>query len=219
MIKAIVFDFDGTIADTIPAIREGVNATMRLHGYPEHSIEAVLSFINMGARSLIQSAMPAHLREDEGLVDTVLRDYHRCYGAVYHHTETAYEGMAEMIQRLRKDYRIGVLSNKQDEFVKKLTAQVLLPASWDAAQGVVEGHPTKPHPYLSERIAAELGVSPSECILVGDSDIDILTAKNAGMTHIGVTWGFRSESFLREHGARLLAHTPEELEKMIRSIV
>ena len=219
MIKAIVFDFDGTIANTIPAIREGVNATMRLHGYSEHSMENILAFINNGARSLIQKAMPTELQNNEALVNAVLRDYNRCYGEVCLQTKEAYDGVAEVIQRLHKSYRIGVLSNKQDVYVKKLTEQVLAAGSWDAAQGVVEGHPTKPHPYLSEKIAADLGVSPQECALVGDSDIDILTAQNAGMLHIGVTWGFRSEEFLRAHGATNLAHTPAELENFFSEIL
>ena len=218
MIKAIIFDFDGTIADTIPAIREGVNATMRLRGYPEHSLEAIRSFINYGARRLIQSSMPAHLREDDALVDAVLQDYNRCYGEVYHHTETAYDGVAELIARLRGSYKIGVLSNKQDVFVKRLTAQVLREGTWDAAQGVIEGLPTKPDPYLSEKIAADLGVSPSECLMIGDSDIDLLTAQNAGMAHIGVTWGFRSEEFLRDRGVQCFAHTPAQLEALITAM-
>ena len=218
MKKAVIFDFDGTIADTISAIQEGVNMTMRLKGYPEHDHKAILSFINYGARQLIRNALPAPLKENEAVINETLNLYNECYGKVFLHTDRAYDGVAELIQRLHKDYKIGVLSNKQDIFVKQLSEQILGRENYDAAQGVIPNHPTKPHPYLSEKIAAAMGVATEDCIMVGDSDIDLLTARQADMTHIGVTWGFRSEEFLREKGAQLLAHTPEELEKLIRSL-
>lgn len=218
MKKAVIFDFDGTIADTLSAIQEGVNMTMRLKGYPEHDLAAILSFINYGARHLIRMALPVDLQEDESKVNETLKLYDQCYEKVFLHTDRAYDGVAELIERLHKDYKIGVLSNKQDIFVKQLSAQILKADSYDAAQGVIPNRPTKPHPFLSEKIATDMGVIPEECIIVGDSDIDILTAKQADMTHIGVAWGFRSEEFLRQNGATRIAHTPEELEEIIRSI-
>ena len=216
MIRAVLFDFDGTIADTVSALREGVNLTMMQYGYPTHTDADILRFINHGAKELIRRAMPAHLQQDEDLVDRVLADYSQHYRSVYHHTDHAYDGVAELISRLHGEgYRIGVLSNKQDEILRRLTRQVLLPDSYDGAQGVILGKPTKPHPYLVEKLAADLGVPPSECVMVGDSDVDLYTAQNAGMRHIGVTWGFRDEAFLREKGAVLLAHDPDELLQLI----
>ncbi len=219
MIKAILFDFDGTVADTIDALKEGVNRTMRRHGYPEHTYEDILSFVNHGARDLIRRAIPTELQTDEVLIDRVFADYNRDYAQVYHLTDRAYDGVAESIARLHgQGYRIGVLSNKQDRFVKGLCASVLHEGTYDAAQGMEMGQPGKPHPYLAEKIARELGVSVQECIMIGDSDVDIATAKNVGMTHIGVSWGFRSEAFLREHGATHIARTPQELEDLIASL-
>ena len=217
MIKAVLFDFDGTIANTIPAIREGVNNTMRRCGYPEHSYEDILAFINHGARELIRQAMPAPDCEDPATVDRVLQEYNTQYGLVYDHTREAYPGVAELIDRLhRAGYRIGVLSNKQDKFVQKLSRQVLLPGSFDAAHGVGPGQPPKPDPFLPALIARELGVSPADCAMVGDSDVDIATARNAGMLHIGVDWGYRDAAFLRAHGATNIAHTPEEIEIFVK---
>lgn len=219
MIRAVIFDFDGTIADTVPAIREGVNATMRLYGYPEHSEAEILSFINHGARELIRQAMPEEVRGDAEAVSRVLADYDRLYGEVYDHTRTAYDGIPELLDTLhRAGYAIGVLSNKQDAFVKKLASQVLLPGSYDSAHGVAPGQPTKPDPFLSHLVASELGVDPTACAMVGDSDVDILTARNAGMTHIGVSWGFRSEEFLRAHGATRIAHTPAEVADILETL-
>lgn len=216
MIRAVLFDFDGTIANTIPAIREGVNNTMRLYGYPEHTNADILSFINHGARELIRQAIPAEAAKDPTQVDRVLRDYDAQYRLAYAETREAYAGMPELIDRLhRAGFRIGVLSNKQDEFVRQLSRQVLLPGSYDSAHGVAPGEPAKPDPFLPSLIARELGVSMADCAMVGDSDVDIATARNAGMLHIGVDWGYRDRAFLASHGAVRIAHTPEEVETLI----
>ena len=221
MLKAIIFDFDGTIADTISAIREGVNLTMEKYGYPQHTDSDVLTFINNGARMLIRRAMPEALRDDEELVTRVLADFDRLYGEVYHHTDRAYDGVVEAIRELhdRLGLKIAVLSNKQDAFVKRLCRQILPENCCEAAIGVGGGSPTKPDPRLTQSVLDALRVTPEECLLVGDSDVDILTAKNAGLAHIGVSWGFRDECFLRDRGATLIAHTPAELLGIIESIV
>lgn len=220
MQKAIIFDFDGTIANTISAIREGVNLTMEKYGYPQHTDGDVLTFINNGARMLIKRAMPAGLRDDEELVTRVLADYDGFYGTVYHHTDTAYDGVIEAICELhRRGWKIAVLSNKQDLFVKRLCEQILPEGICEVAMGVAAGQPTKPDARLTQALLDRLGVSPEHCVLVGDSDIDFLTAQNAGLLHVGVTWGFRSEEFLREKGVKHLAHTPQELVDVAESLL
>lgn len=218
MYKAIIFDFDGTVADTISAITEGINLTMRLYGFPEHCDTDVLRFINHGPRELIRRALPEHMRDDSASVDRVLEDYTRFYGEVYLHTRVAYDGIPELISRLHKRCKIGILSNKQDLYVRKLCEQVLAPGSYDETQGVYPGAPTKPDPFLSNRIAEKLGVSPAECVMIGDSDVDHETARNAGMIHIGVSWGYRDEAFLRAHGATRIAHTPQELGQILEKL-
>ena len=218
--KAVIFDFDGTIADTLEAIGEAVNTTMQSYGYPSHSLADIRSFINNGARELVRRAMPKQLQIDEALLDRVYADYHREYGKTYLHTKIAYDGIPELIRDLHNaGVRVGVLSNKQHEYVVNLSKQVLPKGCFDAAQGVVPEQPTKPHPYLSELVAAHLGISPCECVMVGDSDVDILTAKNAGMTHVGVSWGYRDEETLRKNGATRIAHTPDELKKILKDLL
>lgn len=217
--QAIIFDFDGTVADTIPAIAEGVNLTMQKYGLPTHTEEAVRTFINNGPRMLIRRALPLPLQTDEELLDRVLADYDAIYKTVCMHTDRPYDGIPEVIAELRRrGYRIGILSNKQDHLVQTLCENVL-PGSYDAALGSLTGKPPKPDPYLSNQIAATLGVDPQACIMIGDSDVDIETAKNAGMTHIGVSWGYRDEEFLRAHGAVRIATTPAELLPEIDRII
>ena len=216
MKKAIIFDLDGTLADTIPAITEGINRAMRRLGYPDRSEEEIRSFINHGARHLIRCAIPREYWDDDKAIDHALEVYNQSYGEVVLLTDRTYDGMRELVEKLHTSYKIGVLSNKQDIYVKQLSHVLLGDENYDAAQGVAPGHPTKPHPYLPQKIAAELGVATEDCIMIGDSDIDLLTAEGAGMTHIAVTWGFRSEEFLLEKGAKNLAHNIDELEELIQ---
>lgn len=220
MIRAIIFDLDGTLANTIPAIREGLNLTMKLYGYPEHTDAEVLTFINNGARELVRRAMPEALRSDEKTVSRVLADYDMLYATTYHHTNRTYDGIPKVVSALHaRGLGIAVLSNKQDVFVKRLCAQLLPAGACDVAQGVVEGKPTKPDPYLSRLVAERLGVDTSECVMVGDSDVDVKTARAAGMAHIGVSWGYRDRAFLRENGAEAIADTPTQLLDMIEKML
>lgn len=210
MYKALIFDLDGTIADTLPAIQVALNKTMRRFGYPEHDIAALRSFINNGARKLVTRAMPESART-EAQIDAVLADYNQTYTESYLLTTETYPGLAAAIRTLHeRGYRIGVLSNKQDYMVKGLAAQ-LLPGLVDVACGQREGYPTKPDPTVPLAIAAELGAFPDEVAFVGDSDVDMLTAKNAGFTPIGVAWGYRSPDLLREMGAAAIVETAEAL--------
>lgn len=218
MIRAVIFDLDGTVANTISALQEGINLTMKEYGYPEHTEEEVLTFVNRGARELVRSAMPENDRHNEAKVDAVLASYEKNYETVYFHTDRPYDGIPEAVTKLHKDYRIAVLSNKQDSFVRRLCKILLPKGSYDAAQGVVPGHPTKPDPYLPARVAKTLGVKLCECVMIGDSDVDIATARNAGMQHIGVSWGYRSEEFLLSHGAAKIAHTPAEILTILNQI-
>ncbi len=209
---AVVFDFDGTIADTIEAIREAINRTMRELGLEEHSYGDVLSFINNGARELVRRAIGEAPDGDAARIDRALAIYEKHYENTYALTDSTYDGMRELIERLhREGFRVGVLSNKQDPFVKRLCENVLAKGSYDLAQGALVGHPTKPHPFLSSLVADTLGVPAERCIMVGDSHVDVQTAVNAGMKHVGVTWGFRDAESLRQAGATRLVDTVSEL--------
>ena len=218
MIKAIIFDLDGTVADTISSIREGVNLTMEQFGYPTHTDADIRRFINHGARELIRQALPAEVSVDPARVDEVLQVYHGMYDKTYTHTNLCYEGMADAMAELAKTHKLAILSNKQDRMVKGLAAQLLPAGTVRVAQGQVEGVPTKPDPTAVWQICRALGVEPSECAFVGDSDVDMHTAINAGCLPVGVTWGYRGQDVLIRAGAELLVHTPGELADVIERI-
>lgn len=210
MSKTVIFDLDGTIADTLPAILAALNATMRRFRYPERSLDDVRAFIGNGARKLVMRAMPDDARSP-AMIARVLADYDRAYTDNFLLTTETYPGVDAAIADLHaRGWRVGVLSNKQDYMVKGLCAQ-LLPGAVDLAIGQREGYPTKPDPTVPLEMAAALGASPDEVFFVGDSDVDMLTAANAGFTPVGVAWGYRPAALLREKGAAHVAETAAEL--------
>ena len=214
MIKAIIFDLDGTVADTISAIREGVNLTMEQLGYPTHTDADIRRFINHGARELIRQALPEEVSTDPARVDEALDVYQGMYDKTYTHTNLCYDGMVEAMCALKDKYALAILSNKQDRMVKGLAAQLLPAGTVQIAQGQIEGVPTKPDPTAVWDICGRMGVDPTECAFVGDSDVDMRTAINARCLPVGVSWGYRSEDVLLKAGAKVIVQSPEEFEKI-----
>ena len=211
-IKALVFDLDGTIADTIPAITEGINLTMEKLGFPAHTEDEVRTYINFGPRHLISEALPKEAKEnDETLVDRALAIYNEMYAKTYIHTDRTYDRMEKVLSELGRQYKIAVLSNKQDEYVKLLAKQLIPAGVCLAAYGSLEGIPAKPAPTLALALAKELGVAPCECALIGDSQVDIKTARAAGFEIVSVSWGYVSKEKLLENGADTVLDTPDEL--------
>lgn len=214
MIKAIIFDLDGTVADTISAIREGVNLTMEQLGYPTHTDADIRRFINHGARELIRQALPEQVAKDPVRVDEALDIYQGMYERTYKNTNLCYDGMVEAMTELAKSYKLAILSNKQDRMVKGLAAQLLPAGVVRIAQGQVEGVPVKPDPTAVWQICKALHINPEECAFVGDSDVDMHTAINAKCLPVGVEWGYRGADVLKAAGARVLVRHPRELTEV-----
>lgn len=211
-IKAIIFDFDGTIADTIDALRHGINLTMNALGYPESTREDVLAHINHGARELIRRSLPLSLQENEEKVTEILALYRQMYDKVYMETKTTYDGIPDVFTKLHeRGYLLAILSNKPDAYMPPLAKALLPDGTYQISRGQRPGVAAKPDPNCVFTLTDELGVKPSECAFVGDSNVDMQTAKNAGLLAVGVTWGYRSEEILREAGADLIVHAPKEL--------
>lgn len=218
MLKALIFDLDGTLAHTLPAIREGMNLALAELGYPQIDEQRVYEFINMGARDYAKYALPAEYREDDARIDALFAAYNRHYARVYMHTNTTYDGIPALIKRLGKQYPMAVNSNKQDEFVKALVAQLFEQGTFVAAEGFRTDRAPKPDPAVPLQLAALMGALPHECAYIGDSDVDVKTARNAGMHAIDVCWGYRPEEVLYDIGAEVVAHTPGELASIIENL-
>lgn len=210
-VRLLIFDLDGTLADTIDSIREGVNLAMRKYGYPERSYEEVREAIGNGARNLIRQSMPRAAAQDEALVDRVFSDYHTFYGQTFAHCDRCYDGMIEALCELKKlGYTIAVLSNKQDEYVRALIKNLIPEGVVSVAMGQTE-LPRKPDPTVPLLIAQGLGFAPAETAFIGDSEVDVQTGLNAGMVTVGCSWGYRSRALLVEGGAHAVLDEPTEL--------
>ena len=211
--KAALFDLDGTVLDTLEDLTDATNAALALHGYAPHSIEAVRSFVGNGIGNLIRRALPEGTNEAE--IHTVLGDFKKYYAEHCADKTKPYEGVLEMLRTLREaGIKTAVISNKADFAVKAL-AERYFKALFDIAIGEREGVARKPAPDSVLEVMRDLGVTPADCVYIGDSDVDVLTAKNARMDGIFVTWGFRSEACLRESGATELVDAVPALTERI----
>ena len=210
-IRLLILDLDGTLADTIGSICEGVNLAMQKYGFPERSYEEVRVAIGNGARELIRLSMPEAARADGALVDRVFADYNDFYGQTYAHCDCCYDGILESLNELkRRGYTLAVLSNKQDVYVKALVKSLLPEGLISLAAGQTD-LPKKPDPTVPLMMASELGFLPSQTAFIGDSEVDVATAKNARMLAVGCSWGYRERAMLVQSGADCILDKPREL--------
>ncbi len=212
MTKLIIFDLDGTLADTIESIRQALNMTMDTYGFPTLDYDTVRSIVGHGARNLIRDACPKGTFDSKDrFFEEVYAKYCDMYEMCHLQVKECYTGMKEAVLSLKeKGYALAVLSNKQDPFTRGIVAQLFPTDTFACVRGQTS-LPVKPDPTAPLLIAESLGISPQESAFVGDSDVDVKTAKNAGMLSVAVTWGYRSEECLTECRPDHIAHTPDEL--------
>ncbi len=212
MIKALIYDLDGTLANTLPALCQTINMTMDHYSAPHRTYEDVRLALGNGARMLVKRLLPAHIAGDEDKLTQALDYYNARYAENYTATDRCYDGMAEAVTELcRQGYRSAVLSNKPDIYTVGLCRILFPEGTFAITRGQREGVPPKPDPTAPLDIAARLGVAPEECAFIGDSEVDIRTAKAAGMMSVGCAWGYRGAQILRDAGADTVIETPAEL--------
>ena len=211
--KAIIFDLDGTLTDTLEDLFLSTNYALRYCGLPERRIDEIRHFVGNGVRKLIERAVP------EGTERVLLERCFETFRAHYvihcgDHT-CLYPGIASLLTALHaKGYLMAVVSNKIQLSVTEL-ARTFFQGVIDVAVGEQPGLPRKPAPDMVQAALAGLGVTASEAIYVGDSEVDLLTAANAGLPCISVLWGFRSRDFLLAHGATVLAESPKDILELV----
>jgi phosphoglycolate phosphatase len=208
---AILFDLDGTLLDTLGDLHAATNAVLRQFGYPERTMEEVRQFVGNGARRLIEQAVPAG---EEARVNEVLSAFQTYYAAHCDILTRPYPGIPELLACLDGKYPLAVVSNKPDRAVKEL-AKIYFPALY--ARGESADCPRKPAPDMVHM--AMQALDAENCVYVGDSEVDVLTAKNAHVPCLSVTWGFRDEQVLRETGAEYFCHRAEDVPKCIEEIL
>lgn len=207
--KLVIFDLDGTILNTLEDLTDSLNFALSCSGYPNHSIDAVRSFVGNGIKNLIKKAMPKEKTETEiQNVHKVFTDYYKIHCA----NKTApYPGIIDIIKKLRKvNIKTAVISNKADYAVQNLCKKYF-DGMFDYAAGERESIAKKPAPDAVFEVLHKLNINKTDTVIIGDSEVDILTAKNAGVDCIAVAWGFRDVNVLKEYGANIIIKTPKEL--------
>lgn len=213
--KAVVFDLDGTLADTIETIAEAVNMSLEFFGYPQKTTEEVRAAVGNGARMIICRTVPKELSGDEEIIDRTLKKFKEMYALTYFRADKMYDGMREAIVALHSaGKKIAVFSNKPDAYTKGLSNIYFSDKTISVALGQTD-LPVKPDTAGLMLIMNELGVTADECVFVGDSGVDLETAKNADMDCICVSWGFVGREGLEAKGAKNIIDRPEELVELI----
>ena len=216
MIEAVIFDLDGTLLYTLEDLKNSTNFSLRTFGYPERTLEEVRQFVGNGVRKLIERAVPEGT--DNGITEEVLRVFKENYGQNMYNCTKPYNSIEKLLLGLRQNgLKTAVVSNKFDLAVKELCKKYFGNLI-DVAIGQRDDVPKKPAPDGVFAAIDELGVKLKNCIYVGDSDVDVLTARNSGLPCIGVTWGYREKELLESKGADYIVNDPLEILDLIKEL-
>ncbi|MCG3177901.1 MAG: Phosphoglycolate phosphatase [Phycisphaerae bacterium] len=211
--KAVIFDLDGTLADTLADLADATNFVLAEMGLPTHPVDAYRYFVGEGARTLITRALG---EGREGLADDALPRMRARYAGHMYDKTRLYDGVPEMLDALAaRGLSLAVLSNKPHDATADMGRRLLARWPFAVIRGVGPDGVHKPDPRHALAIAETLGVAPADCLYLGDTWIDMKTASAAGMFGVGVLWGFRDEAELRDAGARAVISRPDQLLRML----
>lgn len=211
MKKTVIFDLDGTLLNTLDDLADSTNYALSKFGYPTRTIEEVRQFVGNGVAKLIERAIPDG--KNNSNFEKCLSIFKENYAQNMYNKTAPYNGIIEMLSNLKsKGIKIAVVSNKFDLAVKELCKKYFEGfIDFAAGENEAQGIKKKPAPDTVISVLNEFNFAPEDAVYVGDSDVDIMTAKNSKMPCISVTWGFRDEKFLLENGATILINAPSEI--------
>ncbi len=214
--KAIIFDLDGTLINTIDDLCDTVNQLLEDHQLTHHPREAYLTMVGDGIRMLIKRALPEYLSCNDDIVDEWMAKFKIAYLHHWNLKTAPYPGISEMLHQIKTmNIKKGILSNKPQEFTTLCVDHFFPEYTFDAVFGARPDHAVKPDPASALAIANLFKVEPKDILYVGDTSIDMKTAINAGMFPLGVEWGFRSRQELIDAGAKVIIQHPSELLLML----
>lgn len=216
MFKGVIFDLDGTLVNSLEDITNAMNTVLKQYNFPTHSVQVCQSFIGHGVRDLVVKALPKEYQNEEWI--------NRCFNemlVVYSENCTIktkmYDGISDLLDQLTAhNIKLAVFSNKADKLTKKVVKAVLPNWNFEAVEGLKVEALKKPNPSVAIEISEKLEVPVAQLIFVGDTDVDILTAKSAGMYPVGVVWGYRTKEELIESGAKFILEHPSDLLKILK---
>lgn len=211
----IIFDLDGTLLDTIEDLGDSMNAVLDRHGFPKFSTEEYKQFVGRGMRQLAVCALPESEQSKEK-VDFYLAELEEAYGKRWGDKTRAYAGIAELLDTLEaRGMRLFVLSNKPQPFVEEIVDSFFGHGRFALVYGAREGVPKKPDPYSAREISRISGIASEQMLYLGDSAVDMQTARAAGMYGVGAAWGFRGKEELWSGGARAVIEKPMDLPRIL----
>ena len=213
--KAVVFDMDGTLLDTLVDLGDAMNRVLVQHGFASHPLDAYRQFVGSGASELVARALPEDARHED-MRTRCLQGFLREYEAGWRLKTRLYQGVPELLDSLEsKRIPMAVLTNKPQAFAELCMREFLSRWDFSLVVGQKSGVPVKPDPAGPRQIIGHLGVRPDEILYLGDTDVDMFTAVNAGMHPVGVLWGFRPEQELLASGAASILAHPTELLRFL----
>lgn len=213
--QLVIFDLDGTLLDTVADLANATNQALEKCGFPTHPVEAYYQFVGNGINKLFARALPAEASNEENIlrIRALFVPYYNEHNA---DCSRPYPGIVELLPQLRLGgVQIAVASNKYHEATLKLVRHFFPDIQFAAIYGQREDVPIKPAPDIVYDILRDTGVAKKNTLYIGDSGVDMLTARNAGIESVGVTWGFRSEEELREHGAVHIVHRADDIALIV----
>lgn len=212
----VIFDLDGTLLNTIGDLAASVDYVMRSRNLPEHTDAEYRQMVGGGIKRLVERALPDDLAHNSAYVEECVTEFRRYYVDNIDRYTEPYEGMHSLLSELRAlGVEVAVASNKFQHGTERLVAKFFGDIDFVAIEGNREGAPLKPDPAIVHNILRQTSIDPSRAIMVGDSGIDIRTAKAAGIDSVGVAWGFRFAEELIEAGASIVVENSAKLRKIL----
>ena len=206
--KAVLFDLDGTLIDTLDDIGNAVNRVLLNKGFIKHTISTYRQFVGEGSKTLITRALPEGHR-NKNLINACLKEFVEDYSRNFDVKTRPYDGIPELLDVLKlHGFKLAVLSNKLDSLTKKCVSTILSKWDFDVVLGQRDSVPLKPDPHGALEVAEKLAIPPANFLYLGDTAVDMKTAVSAGMFPVGVLWGFRTLKELKENGARAIIDEP-----------
>lgn len=218
MKKLVVFDLDGTLLNTIADLAHSTNNALKQNGFPQHEINEYNFFVGNGINKLFERALPENQRTEENVLK-IRKDFIPYY--TLHNTDFSkpYPGIPELLETLQNEgYKLAVASNKYQAATEKLIAHFFPKINFVAVFGQREGIKIKPDPTVVYEIISIANVKTEEVLYVGDSGVDMQTARNCGVTSVGVTWGFRPRTELKENNASYIVDRAEEIFPLLNTL-
>ena len=215
--RAILFDLDGTLLDTLDDLANAVNRTLGAHGFPEHAVDAYRYFVGDGARNLVVRVLPEE-RRDDATIEACLAGFRADYAENWAVATRPYDGVREMLDALAAlGLKMAVLSNKPHDATLRCVSRLLPDWEFEVVLGQRENVPIKPDPAGAVEVADQLQIPPAEFLYLGDTATDMKTANAAGMFAVGALWGFRTREELERAGARAVLEASRDLLGIVGS--